>query len=245
MADVDKLNVVLADVVRHVTLALELLHRVGALPAREHTGQLFTQAKKAEDGYPLDALMSLLRRHLLEQMRQEDLLTSDIVEIRGRLGTEDSRELKINGWPPLKLGRREHLVLTVLAQFARYRAQAPQTGRRHLSGFLPVSIIVGVIDQLTGDGGPLSGLWPTPMELDVHRCVGKLRGRLQAASLNPLLIESGQRGAGYRLSTPAGNVVVEDGQAPPKSSWAAFFESVVRKGQDVQGIRSSGGPRKC
>ncbi|HXP63331.1 MAG TPA: hypothetical protein VN829_22710, partial [Dongiaceae bacterium] len=71
MADVDKLNVVLADVVRHVTLALELLHRVGALPAREHTGQLFTQAKKAEDGYPLDALMSLLRRHLLEQMRQE------------------------------------------------------------------------------------------------------------------------------------------------------------------------------
>src|SRR5207248_1274588 len=55
---------------------------------------------------PLDALKAVLQEQMLEQIHNGNFFTNDRVEVRGRLGTEDNREMKINGIPPLNLEKR-------------------------------------------------------------------------------------------------------------------------------------------
>ena len=149
---------------------------------------------------------------MIEQIRDGDISTNDVVDTRGRLGTQDSRDLKINGRPPLKLDRREHLVLSVLAQFARYVAEAARADKGQLSAFLAVSAIVPIVFNLTRAGGSLFVLWPAPIESDVFRNINKTESRLRSGGFNLNLIESGHRGTGYRPSTPLDNLILEAGQ---------------------------------
>jgi hypothetical protein len=206
-----------------LALSLKLLQRLDPHPARALIGepsaiqvrsplQPATPAKRGADSYPLHTLLSLVRRQMIEQIRDGDISTNDVVDTRGRLGTQDSRDLKINGRPPLKLDRREHLVLSVLAQFARYVAEAARADKGQLSAFLAVSAIVPIVFNLTRAGGSLFVLWPAPIESDVFRNINKTESRLRSGGFNLNLIESGHRGTGYRPSTPLDNLILEAGQ---------------------------------
>lgn len=175
----------------------------------------------------LDVLKRLWQQQRIEEIRKMEYFTNDIVEVRGRLGKEDNRQLRINGQPPVKLDRREHTVLLILAYFGRYISDPARASKKHLPAFMPVSAIVGIIDKLTAGGGPLAGLWPYPVDLDVHRCIGSLREVLLESGWNRKLIESGQRGAGYRVSTLASNLFLDEGQEDWEAFWAALFDAVL------------------
>jgi hypothetical protein len=163
-----------------------------------------------------------------------DFLTIDIVEIRGRLGSDDNRELKINGQPPLRLERREHAILLILGWLAKCAALPPKAGRKPLPAFLPAKVIVQIILRLTAEGGPLAGLWVSPCELDIYRSVNELRRRLRERGFNPKLIESGQRKTGYRLSTPVSHIILNAAEVPREGFWAELF-GVVLGGQGGSG----------
>jgi hypothetical protein len=127
-----------------------------------------TLGKKEAGKSSPDSLMSLLRERMIDQVREADAFTNDVVEIRGRLGAEDNRELKINGRPPLKLDHREHSVLLILAYFARYVAEGSRASKKRLSAFVPVNSIVAIIDKLTSAGGSLSGRWLYPVDVEIR-----------------------------------------------------------------------------
>ena len=160
-------------------------------------------------------------------VREGNFYTNDIVEIRGCLGIEDSRELKVNGRPPLSLDTLQHTILLILANFARYVALRAQAPGKHAPAFLSVKSIVAIIDELTGTEGSLAGRWPGLTFVDVYRSVSELRGFLFKAHGNPNLLESGPRGAGYRVSTPAANLILNGGQEPKGTTWAALFDRVL------------------
>ena len=52
--------------------------------------------------------------------------------------------------------------------------------------------------------------WMRPVPEDVRRIVHSLREKIAAAGGNRALLESGQRGSGYRLSTRCTNVELRD-----------------------------------
>ena len=66
--------------------------------------------------------------------------------------------------------------------------------------------------------------------------MSELRGLFHKAHGNPNLIESGPRKAGYRLSTPADNIILNDSQEPKGTAWAALFDSVLFPKGEVQGM---------
>jgi hypothetical protein len=249
MPDKNKSSVLVKLAVRHLVLALRLLQRLnprptpdikgGALPALatvplEHPVSLLPEGSDN----PLDSLLSLVRRRMIDQLRDGDFFTNDVVEIRGRIGSKDNRDLKINGRPSFKLDRREHTVLLILAHFARYAARAKQAGKKQLASFLPVSAIVATLIRLTDEGGLLAGRWPYPTYTDVYRCVNKLRSRLLKAGFNSNFIES-NRGAGYRISTPVTNLILGGSQEASEKFWATLLDSALSAPQDIHGRRSN------
>ncbi|HOX55994.1 MAG TPA: hypothetical protein P5205_03060 [Candidatus Paceibacterota bacterium] len=167
---------------------------------------------------------------LLDPESSGDFATVDKVEIRGQLGTTEQRALKINGKPPLSLNLREHLVLLILGWLAKCSAKAAASGKGQFPDYLPVGVIVKVILTLTAEGGPVSGRWRVPCELDVYRCVAKLRRRLRELGFSPNLIESGQRLAGYRLSTHVNNIILAVATEQQEKFWANLFQDVLGGG---------------
>jgi len=164
---------------------------------------------------------------MVEQIHAGDSVTIDVVEIRGRLGTQDHRELKINYKPPLRLDRREHTLLLILAWLAKCADTRSKKGGKQLPAFIPVKAILAIILALTAEGGLLAGRWPYPIEADVYRCISKLRRRLREQGFNPKLIESGQRTAGYRLSTPVNRILVFPADESTVRFWAGLFDPVL------------------
>lgn len=155
-----------------------------------------------------------------------DFLTNDIVEIRGRLGSDDRRDLTINGQIPLRLEFREHVILLVLGWLSKCAALPPKPGRSPLPTSAPAKVIVEVLDVLTAEKGPLAGYWNYPSDLDIFRSVSKLRRRLRKRGFNPNLIQSGPRNVGYRLSTPASQIIVRVVDEPWAGFWAQLFDAL-------------------
>ena len=189
----------------------------------------------------------VLQQRLIEQVRNGDFLTNDVVEICGRLGTDDHRALRINGGPSLKLDRREHAVLLILYHFALHVAETSRGVEKLRAAFLPVNSILAIVLKLTADGGLLAGRWPYPIETDIYKCVNKLRHRVEGAGLNPNLMESARhRGAGYRISTPVNNLILNSGQEPTERLfWRNLFDQVVSLPGEVQGMHSGEESPSC
>ncbi|MGD0258900.1 MAG: hypothetical protein ABSD29_03655 [Verrucomicrobiota bacterium] len=256
MADTSKSKTLAALALWHLCLAVKLLQRIcrrgGSAPSDPAAKPSLkpdeliagfpelspANTKEAADTHP-QLSSSVSHQPVPDQIRSGDYLTIDVVEIRGRLGTNDHRELKINTKPPIKLNRREHTLLLILAWLAKCAATASKAGRNQLPAFLPVKAILDIILKLTAEGGLLAGRWPYPIESDIYRCVAKLRRRLRERGFNPNLIESGQRLAGYRLSTPVSNIVLDAAAEPPEKFWAGLFDSVLgaRGGSGEEGSR--------
>jgi len=244
MADSSKSKPLLALALWYLSLAVKILQhlcRLGGTALSEPAARnlVKTDALIADPSKPftvgaIEAVadppqppLSLRDKPTPEQSRGEDFLTVDRVEIRGRLGTNDHRELKINNMSPIRLDRREHAVLLILAWLARCAVLAPATSKKPLPAFMPVKTIVAIIDRLTAERGPLAGRWPYAMETDIYRWVNKLRRRLKERGLNPNLIESGQRLAGYRISTPVGRIILDATEQRAEKFWADLFDSVL------------------
>jgi hypothetical protein len=146
------------------------------------------------------------------------------VEIRGRLGTPDQCEVRIDRYPLITLWRREHMVLLILAWFAKCFATASQAGRNGFPSFLRASVIADIIERLTAPDGPMPGRWSAPISGDVYRSIGNLRDLLKDQSS---LIETGERPAGYRLAVQADKIILKD-VGPQRKYWAALFDSLLR-----------------
>jgi len=156
-------------------------------------------------------------------------LTVDTVEITGRLGTKDQRELRINGHLSLQLGRQLHLILLILAWLPKCARRAAEAGAPPLPQFLPVSAIVAIVIELTQEGSLLAGCWSDPVEADVYRHICRIRKKLRRKGGNPNLIESGQPQAGYRLSTAVSNIILDHAADPPEEFWLKMFQKVLQK----------------
>jgi hypothetical protein len=136
----------------------------------------------------------------LQEMTRENLLTNDIVTLRGGYGKDESHKVAVNGFEPVLLNRREFLVALVLFR-----------ERRKKGGYLTTSDIIKRIDAEM-DGNAEEGyreFWPSAVPTDIYRIITELRGKLVKAGCNGDILEAGQRGTGYRLSTVARNVQIE------------------------------------
>ncbi|PWU21227.1 MAG: hypothetical protein C5B50_02250 [Verrucomicrobia bacterium] len=148
------------------------------------------------------------------------------LEIRGRPGIGDQCEVRINKAPIIVLQGRERLVFLVLARFAKWLAAASPADRKSLPLFIRAKVIAEILDKLTTADGPMPGRrWRYPMDVDVHRSIGELRGLLKT---NSNLIETGPRPAGYRLSPRINQIILKDAGLPEKY-WSAMFNSQLRK----------------
>jgi hypothetical protein len=132
--------------------------------------------------------------------------------------------------------------LLILANYARYVSLRSQNVAKNPSAYLPAAAVAMIIGAMNAEGKPLSGLWPYPTDTDVHRSVSKLRGKLSRARLNASLIESGPRGAGYRLSAPMNNLHLPEEPANWEELWVGLFDAALRSTDD-RGSHSGGGPR--
>ena len=176
------------------------LARPGSFPEPDFTPRAVQDNDVAA---PADASAAALRKLAVAEVREGDYWSNDIVELRGDLRKSGSWELKINGAKPLKLNRRSAMVFRILASYALLPGKQNRKSKRRP---LPVAIIVEAILSLTADGTALAGFWPSPSETDVHRTVYKIRGRLRQEG-HSILIESGPRMAGYRISVlPLGRI---------------------------------------
>jgi len=146
--------------------------------------------------------------------------------IHGGLGAKDHCELRVNDEPPIRVERREHTLLLILAWFAKCSAAASQEGPNALPPFLPAKVIAEIVYRLTLGGGPLAGRWPYPTADDIYHSANEIRGLLDRRGLNRTLIETGERPSGYRLSTPARNITLKDA-GPSQKFWATMFASVL------------------
>ena len=146
----------------------------------------------------------------IREITEAGFLTNDIVQLTGGLGKEDTRQMKINGLPAIKLDRREFGVMLVLAKHA--------VSTRHLLDrppqpvYLAINDILDEVENLNkarGKSGMDPEFWRDPSAEDVRRCVFSLRKKIREAGGNERLVESApQRGGGYRLSTAWWNVIV-------------------------------------
>lgn len=134
--------------------------------------------------------LRFLERQLAAQQKH-GLLTNSIVRIAGR------QHPSVNG-KPLKLTLHAFTVLLLLAARA---IESP-------GDFFSTEDIVKEIETRGDLLGELELSWQKPTGGEVHSAVSALRKTLAKQRLNRNLIES-VPGKGYRLSTPAMNIVTD------------------------------------
>ena len=186
-----------------------------------------------------ESWLSACRKRLFEQQNEGDFLTIDLVVILGRIGTDDARALKVNDRGPAELGVREHLLLVILAHYAKYVSVVRRNHLRPISWFLPANTIADIIDRATREGGLAIGRWPDPTGDDVYHAVNRIRKLQRGKLMNRNLIERGQKGAGYRLSTHTDNILIDASDDFSTGYWAKMFEWAL-----LRGARAAGVPRR-
>lgn len=207
---VGKLLACASDLIGRLTLELSMAARVlpeegtadGQPPASFLTAQLQLQSI-----VPIDyaALFEELYKAVLLEIYSERYLTNDVVDIRGGFRKQDPHELRING-TSIDLDRREYVLIYVLGCQARTRKGLSSPRRVPGGPFLSTSQILDEIDRIKQDNAALDDTLQDVIYTDLHRIVFDLRKKIADALANPNLIQTGPRGAGYRLSTLAWNV---------------------------------------
>jgi hypothetical protein len=164
-----------------------------------------TQAQE-DANIPLRGILTDMR---IREITEAGFLTNDIVQLTGGFGKEDTRQMKINGQPAIKLDRREFAVMLVLAKHAVSTRVSPDDRPQRV--YLPVKQILAEVDKLNKapkESATDFWFWRYPSADDVRRCISRLRKRIHEVGGNERLIESApQRGGGYRLSTAWWNVI--------------------------------------
>lgn len=130
--------------------------------------------------------------------------------LRGRFKT--NALVRLSGSLPSRRGvlciNAEQIELGNLREFAVARILCEAAKGATARGdpwFVQAQEIVARVQELLRNP-KLESKWRYAGAEDVYRVVNSLRGKFKERDLNPLLIESGQRGQGYRLSTPPWNV---------------------------------------
>jgi DNA-binding winged helix-turn-helix (wHTH) protein len=118
-------------------------------------------------------------------------VTNDLVRIAGR------RLAKVNG-KDVKLGDHAFTVLVLLAEH----------GIKSPGGYVSMDGLLLAIGNSKRRLGELGMSWVEPTPAAVYRAVCQLRSALTAVGLDESVIDSG-RGLGYRLNTPATNILID------------------------------------
>ena len=151
------------------------------------------------------ALYDFFRRLATRRVREGKYKTHDLVELVGGFKTHE-KQVSINGLGPIHLSMSQFAVLLVLAAHAR-TLQKLSTPREIKGGtFLSSKEILDEIDAWRKEQPALIG---PEDKSSLHRAIFDLREKIRIALGNPNLIETGEAGqGGYRLSTPAFNIVI-------------------------------------
>jgi len=158
----------------------------------------------SQDGI-VNLVAHFAKGYVQAELRANNYLTNDMIEIRGALGRYDEKELRVNG-VSVFVDRREYLLAAVLARFARaQRKQATLLGATPTT-FMPVDKILTALEKLKGRHRELGDVWTDATYHNIHQVVSDFRKKLEAANLNKHLLESRANGAGYRWSTRPGNI---------------------------------------
>ena len=138
----------------------------------------------------------------IKEMKKLLLKTNDIFVLIGNTNGKGTRQLLINGMAPIKIDRREYLVLYLLA-----------LERSGGGGFLRVDDLIEKIIAINERANEEDGLieerrmfWPYPSDSEIYTVVCRLRGKLEAYGHAGDLIENAVGESGYRLSTAAANI---------------------------------------
>lgn len=121
---------------------------------------------------------------------KHDFLTNDIVKLRGRQAP------RVNG-RPLKLSTHGQTLLLLLAARAV----------KYPGDYFTAEDLVLAIERGRRILGDLRLSWDRPTPGHVYSAISNVRAALQKRKLNEALVER-VTGKGYRLSTPAMNVVI-------------------------------------
>lgn len=157
-----------------------------------------------------DSARYLARQEAAQQ--KHGYLTNDIVNISWH------QPPRVNG-RPLKLSTHGLTALLLLAERA---VEFP-------GDYVPTEDIILAIEKGKRLLGNLKMSWNNPTPNQVHAAVNNVRRAIRKTGLNPDLVESVQ-GKGYRLSTPAMNIVIN---VPGAESLAALsLNTFVRKDRD-------------
>jgi hypothetical protein len=149
--------------------------------------------------------MRLHHQQSIQEMRAQGYKTNDIVEIPVNiLEALQASEIHVNG-VAVDLEARETLLMFVLARQAKRLGRSQEVNSPSTAKFLSVSSIIEEIDRLKEEAG-LGDMWQNAIDTDVHKAISSLRSKLEIAGLSRSLIE-GKRRNGYRLSTPAWNIM--------------------------------------
>jgi hypothetical protein len=160
---------------------------------------------EASENGTVNLLAHFAKGHMQDELRANNYLTNDMIEIRGGLGRFDYRELRVNG-VSVSMDRREFVLAALLAHSARaQKKQAALLGAPRCT-FMPVDKILAAIDVLKARHPELGDVWNDATFHNIHQVVAKFRKKLETAHLNKYLLESRASGAGYRWSTRPGNI---------------------------------------
>lgn len=137
-------------------------------------------------------------------MRNEDLLTNDMITLEGNLAFEPELEVEVNGKPLRIRSRMQLLVLIVLAEHRRRSSQGTSrdTFRTRFMKTKQIrKFVESLLNELALQASENKEMYV--LEEDIRLAVFHLRNILKQSHFNKDLIESSKsRGKGYRLSTP-------------------------------------------
>jgi hypothetical protein len=144
-----------------------------------------------------------VRPGLINEIMAEGYKTNDLVTLSGGLG--GAKELRLNALV-LELDAREFMLLFILGRAAKRRASGQVPGPHSM--FVPVADILAEVERVRQTQPALQDLWRYPVAEDIRKAVFSLRAKIESGRGNVNILESGQRGVGYRLSTAPRNIEV-------------------------------------
>ena len=145
-----------------------------------------------------------VRPRLLTQVQAENYATNDLVTLIGSFHS-GRKELRVNA-AVFDLDLREFLLLYVLSRRLKKLGGTEDAPANPPTPFLTLNEILQEIEAVRTEQRIPEDRWRYPSVEDIRRVVSVLRSRIAQAKGNENLIESGQRGEGYRLSTAPWNL---------------------------------------
>lgn len=129
--------------------------------------------------------------------------SKDCLCLKGDPYGKGKRELTINGSSPVRIDRRQWLVLQVLAK-------ERQAGGEYLSAAAILERIQNINEAFNTSHGfeqETQQFWPSPDTTELYAVIKKLRDTFLAGGCKKELLENAGRGKGYRLCLPSDSII--------------------------------------